>query len=67
MTTYVYEVRSDRPMAGVTGVGNMAVLCFPSVGFGGLVKRDEVHTVSSNGAATGCGTFTVELTERVEP
>ena len=61
-TEYVYEVRSDRPMAAYVGIGNIAVLTFSTIG--GIVKRDEVHTISSNGAATGYGTFTVELKER---
>jgi len=66
-TEYVYEVRSDRPMTAYVGIGNVAVLTFISNGWSGIVKRDEVHTIASNGAATGAGTFTVELKERVEP
>ena len=65
MTRYVYEVIADRPMSGFVGIGNTAVLSFGP--YGGITKRDEVHTVASNGAAAGCGTFTVELKERLEP
>lgn len=64
-TEYVYEVRSDRPMVGFTGIGNVAVLTFTNTGYG-IIKRDEVHTIASNGSATGAGTFTVELKERNE-
>lgn len=64
-TEYVYEVRSDRPMTAYQGIGNVAVLTFNSNGYG-ITKRDEVFTVASNGAATGLGTFTVELKERNE-
>ncbi|AYN59049.1 hypothetical protein PBI_RYAN_59 [Arthrobacter phage Ryan] len=61
---YVYEVRSDRPMVAFHGIGNVAVLTFSSNGYG-ITQRDQVVRVASNGAATGAGTFTVELKERV--
>lgn len=63
---YVYEVVSDRPMSAFVGIGNTAVLTFLPSG-PVITKRDEIHTVASNGAATGTGTFTVELKERIEP
>jgi hypothetical protein len=64
MTEYVYEVRADRPMTAFIGIGNVAVLTFG--GYQPIVKRDEVHTVASSGAAAGAGAFTVELKERIE-
>lgn len=67
MTQYVYEVRSDRPMSAFVGIGNLACLTFTNNMGSGIAKRDEVHTVASNGAATGAGSFTVELKERIEP
>jgi hypothetical protein len=65
MTTYVYQVTSDRPLAAFTGIGNVAVVTFTSNG-GGITQRDQPQTVASNGAATGCGTLTIELVERKE-
>ncbi|QYC54984.1 hypothetical protein SEA_POPPER_67 [Arthrobacter phage Popper] len=63
-TEYVYEVRSDRPMAAYVGIGNLAVLTFNP--YNAITQRDRPVTVASNGAATGAGTFTVELKERNE-
>jgi hypothetical protein len=64
-TKYVYEVISDRPMVAYPGIGNVAALTF-NYNAGGIVQRDQLITVASNGAATGAGTFTVELKERIE-
>lgn len=63
-TKYVYEVISDRPMSAFVGIGNVAVLTFG--GYGAITQRDQPRTVASNGAATGAGTFTVELKERID-
>ncbi|QWY84264.1 hypothetical protein QEO77_gp39 [Arthrobacter phage Zaheer] len=63
---YVYEVISDRPMSAYVGIGNLAVLTFSSNSYNAIAQRDRPVIVASNGAATGAGTFTVELKERVE-
>jgi len=67
MTEYVYEVRSNKPLAIGVGIGNMPHVYHNENGWGSLVVRDQVQTAESNGAASSVGLrMTMELLERLE-
>jgi hypothetical protein len=66
VTEYVYQVRSNVPLAAVVGMGNQPAIIIGQFGMG-LVVRDRVESAISNGAAAIDGhRITMELLERYE-
>ncbi len=64
MTEYIYQVRSNVPLAAVVGMGNRPAIIVGQFGMG-LVVRDRVESATSNGAAASDGhRITLELLER---
>lgn len=65
MTEYIYEVRSNVPLAAVVGQGNRPIVMVGQYGMG-LVQRDVRQDAESNGAASADGhRISLELIERI--